>query len=208
MAGETPITVVGNLTADPELRFTPSGAAVANFTVASTPRNFDRQTNEWKDGEALFLNCSVWRQAAENVAESLTKGSRVVVQGNLKARSYETREGEKRTVFEVDVQEIGPSLKYATAKVSRTTRQGGGGGGYSGGGSGGDDPWSNQGGGGQSAPQGGGQGGYGGGQSAPQSAPQGGGQGGQGGQGGWNTPGQNNDPWATPGGNSSEEPPF
>ncbi len=173
MAGETPITVVGNLTADPELRFTPSGAAVANFTVASTPRNFDRQTNEWKDGEALFLNCSVWRQAAENVAESLTKGSRVVVQGNLKARSYETREGEKRTVFEVDVQEIGPSLKYATAKVSRTTRQGGGGGGYSGGGSGGDDPWSNQGGGGQSAPQGGAQGGYGGGQSAPQSAPQG-----------------------------------
>ena len=211
MAGETPITVVGNLTADPELRFTPSGAAVANFTVASTPRNFDRQTNEWKDGEALFLNCSVWRQAAENVAESLTKGSRVVVQGNLKARSYETREGEKRTVFEVDVQEIGPSLKYATAKVSKTTRQGGGGG-YSGGGTGGDDPWSNQGGG-QSAPQGGNQGGnqgggYGGGQPAPQSAPQSAPQGGNQGGGGWNQPGQSNDPWATPGGNSSEEPPF
>jgi single-strand DNA-binding protein len=201
MAGETPITVVGNLTADPELRFTPSGAAVANFTVASTPRNFDRNTNEWKDGEALFLNCSVWRQAAENVAESLVRGSRVVVQGNLKARSYETREGEKRTVFEVDVQEIGPSLKYATAKVTKTTRSGGGGG-YSGGGAqsgGGDDPWANQGG--QQAPQGGG---YGGGQQAPQ----GGGQGGQGGQGGgWNQPGQG-DPWASPGQNSSEEPPF
>jgi single-strand DNA-binding protein len=201
MAGETPITVVGNLTADPELRFTPSGAAVANFTVASTPRNFDRNTNEWKDGEALFLNCSVWRQAAENVAESLVKGSRVVVQGNLKARSYETREGEKRTVFEVDVQEVGPSLKYATAKVTKTTRSGGGGG-YSGGGAqgGGDDPWANQGG--QQAPQGGG---YGGGQQAPQGGGQGGGQGGQG---GWNQPGQSNDPWASPGQNSSEEPPF
>ena len=140
MAGETPITVVGNLTADPELRFTPSGAAVANFTVASTPRNFDRQTNEWKDGEALFLNCSVWRQAAENVAESLTKGiARHRRRANLKVRSYETREGEKRTVFEIDVDEIGPSLKYATAKVTKTTRQGGGGG-YSGGGSGGGRP--------------------------------------------------------------------
>ena len=121
MAGETPITVVGNLTADPELRFTPSGAAVANFTVASTPRTFDKQTNEWKDGEALFLNCSVWRQAAENAAESLVRGMRVIVPGNLKARSYETREGEKRTVFEIDVEEVGPSLKYATAKVSKTT---------------------------------------------------------------------------------------
>jgi single-strand DNA-binding protein len=205
MAGETPITVVGNLTADPELRFTPSGAAVANFTVASTPRNFDRNTNEWKDGEALFLNCSVWRQAAENVAESLVRGSRVVVQGNLKARSYETREGEKRTVFEVDVQEIGPSLKYATAKVTKTTRSGGGGG-YSGGGaqsSGDNDPWATQGG--QSAPAGqGGQGGQGG-QAGPQGAPQGG-QGG--GQGGWNQPGQSNDPWASPGQNSSDEPPF
>ena len=117
MAGETPITVVGNLTADPELRFTPSGAAVANFTVASTPRTFDRQTNEWKDQETLFLNCSVWRQAAENAAESLTRGMRVIVQGRLKARSYETREGEKRTVFEIDVEEVGPSLKMATAKV-------------------------------------------------------------------------------------------
>ena len=138
MAGETPITVVGNLTADPELRFTPSGAAVANFTVASTPRTFDRQTNEWKDGEALFLNCSVWRQAAENAAESLTRGMRVIVQGRLKARSYETREGEKRTVFEIDVDEVGPSLKYATAKVTKTTRSGGGQGGGLGGG---DDPW-------------------------------------------------------------------
>jgi single-strand DNA-binding protein len=122
MSGETTITVVGNLTADPELRFTPSGAAVANFTVASTPRTFDKQANEWKDGEALFLNCSVWREAAENVAESLQKGMRVLVQGNLKARSYETREGEKRTVMELDVLEVGPSLKYASAKVTRAQR--------------------------------------------------------------------------------------
>ena len=135
MAGETNITVVGNLVDDPELRFTPSGAAVANFRIASTPRTFDRQTNEWKDGDALFLTCSVWRQAAENVAESLQRGMRVVVQGRLKSRQYETREGEKRTVFEIDVDEVGPSLKYATAKVTRTTRQGGGGG-YSGGGGG------------------------------------------------------------------------
>jgi len=133
MAGETIITVVGNLTDDPELRFTPSGAAVANFTVASTPRNFDKNTNEWVDGEAMFLRCSIWRQAAENVAESLQRGMRVVVQGRLKARTYETREGEKRTVFEIEVDEIGPSLKFATAKVNRTSRQGGGGG-YSGGG--------------------------------------------------------------------------
>ena len=132
MAGETIITLVGNLTADPELRFTPSGAPVANFTVASTPRTFDRTTNEWKDGDAMFLNCAVWRQAAENVAESLTKGMRVIVQGRLRSRSYETREGEKRTVFEVDVEEIGPALKYATAKVTRSS---GGGGSYSGGGS-------------------------------------------------------------------------
>ena len=118
MAGETIITVVGNLTDDPELRFTPSGAAVANFTVASTPRTFDKQTNEWEDGEAMFLRCSIWRQAAENVAESLQRGMRVVVHGRLKARSYETREGEKRTVFEIDVEEIGPSLKFATAKVT------------------------------------------------------------------------------------------
>ena len=155
MAGETPITLIGNLTADPELRFTPNGAAVANFTVASTPRTFDRQTNEWKDGDAMFLNCSVWRQYAENVAESLTKGMRVIVSGRLKARSYETREGEKRTVFEVDVDEVGPALRYATAKVTRTTGGGGGGGswqGNQGGGGGGNntnaqqsDPWASSG---------------------------------------------------------------
>ena len=145
MAGETTITLVGNLTADPELRFTPSGAAVANFTVASTPRTFDRQTNEWRDGDAMFLNCAVWRQAAENVAESLQKGMRVIVHGRLRSRSYETREGERRTVFEIDVDEIGPALKYATAKVSRNTGGGQGSGSRSpaGGGSGnyGEDPW-------------------------------------------------------------------
>ncbi len=152
MAGDTVITVVGNLTADPELRFTPSGAAVANFTVASTPRTFDKNSNEWKDGEALFLRCSVWRQAAENVAESLHKGNSVIVQGRLKQRSYETKEGEKRTVYELDVDEVGPSLRWATAKVTKASRGGGGGGGYgggqsSGGNSGyggaasGDDPW-------------------------------------------------------------------
>ncbi|HEU5144284.1 MAG TPA: single-stranded DNA-binding protein [Dermatophilaceae bacterium] len=197
MAGETPITLVGNLTADPELRFTPSGAAVANFTVASTPRTFDRQTNEWKDGEALFLNCSVWRQAAENAAESLQRGMRVIVSGRLKARSFETREGEKRTVFEVDVDEVGPSLKYATAKVTKVSRQGGGqGGGFSGGG---DDPWAT--GGGQ-----GGQGGQGGGWGAPQGGGQGGGA--WGGQQGGGAP-AGNDPWATPGVNSQgDEPPF
>jgi single-strand DNA-binding protein len=134
VAGDTVITVIGNLTADPELRFTPSGAAVANFTVASTPRMFDRQTNEWKDGEALFLRCSIWREAAENVAESLTRGSRVIVSGRLKQRSFETREGEKRTVVELEVDEIGPSLKYATAKVNKASRSGGGGGGFGGGG--------------------------------------------------------------------------
>jgi single-strand DNA-binding protein len=137
VAGDTVITVIGNLTADPELRFTPSGAAVANFTVASTPRTLDRQTNEWKDGEALFLRCSIWREAAENVAESLTRGSRVIVSGRLKQRSYETREGEKRTVVELEVDEIGPSLKYATAKVNKASRSGGGGGGFGGGGGGG-----------------------------------------------------------------------
>ena len=134
MAGETVITVVGNLVDDPELRFTPSGAAVAKFRVASTPRTFDRQTNEWKDGESLFLTCSVWRQAAENVAESLQRGMRVIVQGRLKQRSYEDREGEKRTVYELDVEEVGPSLRSATAKVTKTTGRGGGGGGYGGGG--------------------------------------------------------------------------
>ena len=153
MAGDTVITVVGNLTADPELRFTPSGAAVANFTVASTPRTFDRQSNEWKDGEALFLRCNIWRQAAENVAETLTRGARVIVQGRLKQRSFETREGEKRTVIEMEVDEVGPSLRYATAKVNKASRNGGGFGGPSGGSGGpgssggsggyggGDDPW-------------------------------------------------------------------
>lgn len=197
MAGETVITVVGNLVDDPELRFTPSGAAVANFRIASTPRTFDRQTNEWKDGEALFLSCSVWRQAAENVAESLTKGMRVVVQGRLKQRSYEDREGQRRTVVELEVEEVGPSLKYATAKVARVQRGGGGGGGYGGGSQAADDPWAS------SPSQGGGnQGGYGGGQ---QSAPQQGGGGWGGQQGGGNQGGgQQSDPWAT----GNDEPPF
>ncbi|GLZ33077.1 single-stranded DNA-binding protein [Lentzea sp. NBRC 105346] len=147
MAGETTITVVGNLTADPELRFTQSGAAVASFTVASTPRTFDRQSGEWKDGEALFLRCNVWRQVAENVAESLTRGSRVLVSGRLRQRSFETKEGEKRTVVELEVDEIGPSLRYATAKVNKVSRGDGGGGGFGGGAPsrGGsapvDDPW-------------------------------------------------------------------
>lgn len=144
MAGETKITVIGNLTNDPELRFTPSGAAVANFTVASTPRNFDRQTSEWKDGETLFLRCSVWRDAAENVAESLVRGSRVIVTGNLVSRSFETKEGERRTVNEVQVDEVGPSLRYATAKVNKTSRGGGGFGGGQAAQAGGqqpEDPW-------------------------------------------------------------------
>ncbi len=161
MAGETVITVVGNITDDPELRFTPSGAAVANFTVASTPRTLNKQTNEWEDGEAMFLRCSIWRQAAENVAESLQKGTRVIVNGRMRARTWEDREGNKRTSFEIDVEEIGPSLKFATAKVVRAGRSGGGqgGGGYSGGGGGGgysggggqggggqaDDPWASSG---------------------------------------------------------------
>lgn len=184
MAGETTITVIGNLTGDPELRFTASGAAVANFTVASTPRTFDRQANEWKDGETLFMRCSVWREAAENVAESLTKGTRVIVQGRLTQRSYETREGEKRTVVELAVDEVGPSLRYATAKVTRAQRQGGGG--FGGG---------NGGGGGYS----GGGGGYSGGGGSGFGASSGG--------------GQNDDPWATSGpasggGSFSDEPPF
>ena len=142
MAGETTITVVGNLTADPELRFTPSGAAVANFTVASTPRTFDRQTGEWKDGDALFLRCNIWRQAAENVAETLTRGMRVIVQGRLRQRSYETKEGEKRTVVELEVDEVGPALRYATAKVNKANRGGGGGGGFNNAPSApADDPW-------------------------------------------------------------------
>jgi single-strand DNA-binding protein len=194
MAGETVVTLVGNLVDDPELRFTPSGAAVANFRIASTPRTYDRQTGEWKDGESLFLSCSVWRQAAENVAESLQRGMRVIVQGRLKSRSYDDREGNKRTVFEIDVDEVGPSLRSATAKVTRAMRsgpggEGGGGGGFGGGGA-------NQGGG----NFGGGQGG-----AAPQNDP-------------WATPQQGgggqsapqNDPWASQGGGggSMEEPPF
>ncbi len=196
MAGETVITVVGNLVDDPELRFTPSGAAVANFRIASTPRTFDKNTNEWKDGEGLFLSCSVWRQAAENVAESLQKGMRVVVQGRLKQRSYETREGEKRTVVELEVEEVGPSLKYATAKVARASRSGGtsGGGGYGGG--------APQGGSGGSGNSGGGSS-YGGDDPWATPAPQ------QGGQGGQQRPagGQQADPWGAPG-VGSEEPPF
>ncbi|MEU8757806.1 single-stranded DNA-binding protein [Streptomyces sp. NPDC048659] len=197
MAGETVITVVGNLVDDPELRFTPSGAAVAKFRIASTPRTFDRQTNEWKDGESLFLTCSVWRQAAENVAESLQRGMRVVVQGRLKQRSYEDRDGVKRTVYELDVEEVGPSLKNATAKVTKTTGRGGqggyGGGQQQGGGNGGGGGWGGNSGGGQ---QGGG---------APSddpwasSAPSGGQQ--QGG-GGW---GGNS---GNAGGGYSDEPPF
>lgn len=156
MAGETVITVIGNLTNDPELRFTPSGSAVANFTIASTPRTFDRQSNDWKDGETLFLRASVWREAAENVAETLTKGTRVVAQGRLKSRSYDTKEGEKRTVMELEVDEIGPSLRYASAKVTRTQRSGGGNSGGFGGNSGGNSGGSNAGsnwGGGQQAQQ-------------------------------------------------------
>src|ERR1700754_860534 len=186
MAGEPPITLIGNLTGDPELRFTPSGAAVANFTIASTPRTLDRQSNEWKDGETLFISCAVWRQVAENVAESLTRGSRVVVHGRLKARSYDDREGNKRTVFECDVEEIGASMRYATLKISKTSRSDGGG--FGGGG--------NQGGG-----YGGNQcGGYAGGQAAaPQNDPWATPQGQQGG-GGQAAP--QNDPWASQGGGS------
>jgi single-strand DNA-binding protein len=150
MAGDTTITVIGNLTDDPELRFTPSGAAVAKFRVASTPRFMDRQSGEWKDGEPLFLACNIWRDAAEHVAESLQRGTRVIVTGRLRQRSYETREGEKRTVIELEVDEIGPSLRYATAKVQKMARSGGGGGGFGasgggrpqgGNGGGFDDPW-------------------------------------------------------------------
>jgi len=157
MAGETVITVVGNLTDDPELRFTPSGAAVAKFRIASTPRTLDRQSGEWKDGEPLFLACNIWRDAAEHVAESLQRGARVIVQGRLRQRSYETREGEKRTVYELEVDEIGPSLRYATAKVQRMSRSGGGGAGGAGGGGFGA---SNGGGGGNRQPSGGGGGNF------------------------------------------------
>ncbi|MBA2478608.1 MAG: single-stranded DNA-binding protein [Actinomycetota bacterium] len=165
MAGETVITLIGNLVDDPELRFTPSGAAVASFRIASTPRTYDRASGEWKDGETLFLTCSAWRQLGENVAESLTRGSRVIVQGRLKQRSYETREGEKRTVFEIDVDEVGPSLRSATAKVTKTSRSGGGfgqGGNTGGGGGQSDDPWATPAApaGGQPAPGGGSGGGW------------------------------------------------
>ena len=178
MAGDTVITIIGNLTSDPELRFTPSGAAVADFTIASTPRTLDRQTQEWKDGEALFLRCNCWRQMAEHVAGSLTRGSRVMAQGRLKQRSFETKEGEKRTVVELEVDEIGPSLRYATASVTKVTRSGDGPGGGSGGGMGF-----------------GGDGGTG--------AGSGGGDGRTGtGRGG------SPDPWAAPVGGLSEEPPF
>lgn len=180
MANDTVITVIGNLTADPELRFTQSGIAVASFTIASTPRTFDRQSNEWKDGEALFLRCSIWRDAAENVAESLEKGTRVVAQGRLKQRSFTDREGQNRTSIELDVDEIGPSLRYATAKPNKVQRGGGGGRGGFGGG----------------APQGGGQGGY-------------GNQGGQGGYGNAPQGAPAADPWAG-GGNQGgyDDPPF
>jgi single-strand DNA-binding protein len=172
-AGDTVITLVGNLVDDPELRFTPSGAAVAKFRIASTPRFLDKQTNEWKDGESLFLSCNVWRQAAENVAESLQRGMRVIVQGRLKQRSYETKEGEKRTVYEVEVDEVGPSLKSATAKVNKTTR-GGGGGGF--GAAVDNDPWASA----SPAPAG--------------SAASAGSTAGSGGGGGWNAPGTSDEP--------------
>jgi single-strand DNA-binding protein len=164
MAGDTVITVVGNLVDDPELRFTPSGAAVAKFRVASTPRYMDRQTNEWKDGDSLFLTCNVWRQAAEHVAESLQRGMRVIVQGRLRQRSYETKEGEKRTVYEIEVDEVGPSLRNATAKVSKTTRSGGGGFGGNASGGAAEDPWAS------AAPAGDGWGGGGGASSSPSSS--------------------------------------
>ncbi|WP_291473415.1 single-stranded DNA-binding protein [Corynebacterium sp.] len=205
--GDTPITLVGNLVADPELRYTPSGAAVANFRVASTPRRFDSQSNQWVDGEALFLACNIWRQAAENVANSLTKGDRVIVQGRLRQRSYDTREGEKRTVYEVEVDEVGPSLRYATSQVTKTPRQGGQGnwnggnqgnqgnqGGYSGGNQGGQGNAGNQ-------------GGFGGNQNRS-AAPQ---QGNQGGFGGRNAS-TDDDPWSSApqssGFDGGDEPPF
>lgn len=221
--GDTPITVVGNLVADPELRFIPSGAAVANFRIASTPRTFNRETNQWEDGEALFLTCNCWRQMAENVAESLTKGMRVMVTGKLRQRSYQTKEGENRTVFEVEVDEVGPSLRYASASVSRNPREGGQGG-YGGGG--------NQGG--QRGGFGGNQGGFDQGNQGGQNQGQGGynpGNGGFGGQnqnqGGYNGnqgqsqggQGQNqsqpdHDPWGSApdaggfSGGAGDEPPF
>jgi single-strand DNA-binding protein len=186
-AGDTQITIAGNLVDDPELRYTPTGQAVAKFRVASTPRFRDQQSGEWKDGDSLFLTCNVWRQAAENVAESLQRGMRVIVSGRLRQRSYETREGEKRTVYEVEVDDVGPSLRNASAKVTKSNRSGGGGGGGGGFGSGGG---------------GGGGGGN----------PGGGGQGGSGGYGGSSGGRASEDPWASDAGGfgegSSDEPPF
>lgn len=188
--GDTTITVVGNVVADPELRFTPAGAAVANFRIASTPRRFNSQTNQWEDGEAMFLTCNVWRQAAENVAETLTKGMRVIVNGRLRQRSYQNRDGENRTVFEIEVDEVGPSLRYASAQVTRKSANGGNGGGNYGGGQ-----QQNQGG---NNFGGGNQGGFGGNQSAPQQSQQ-------------SAP--SNDPWnsspqAGSFGGADAEPPF
>src|SRR6204780_579431 len=184
-AGDTQITIVGNLVDDPQLRYTPTGNAVANFRVASTPRFMDKGTNEWKDGDSLFLTCNVWRQAAENVAESLQRGMRVIVSGRLRQRSYETKEGEKRTVYEVEVDDVGPSLRNASAKANRVARSGGDGGGYGGGGGGGQRGSGGQGGGGRSS-SGGGQGNSGGGHGGGES-----------------------DPWGTDGpGGVSDDPPF
>lgn len=192
MAGETVITVVGNLTADPELRYTQNGLAVANFTIASTPRTFDRQANEWKDGDALFLRASVWREFAEHVAGSLTKGSRVIAQGRLRQRSYQDREGQQRTSIELEVDEIGPSLRYATAQVTRAAGGAGGGRGQVGGGAGNSGAGGNGGG----AWAGNGNGGA---QSDAPWSPQGGQQGGN---------AQSNDVWSTPGGTYDDETPF
>jgi single-strand DNA-binding protein len=187
VAGETVITVVGNLTADPELRYTQNGLAVANFTIASTPRTFDRQANEWKDGDALFLRASVWREFAEHVAGSLTKGMRVIAQGRLRQRSYDDRDGNKRTAIELEVDEVGPSLRYATAQVTRSQGGGGGGrgqvGGGNAGGNGNGGGWNNNGGGRSDEPW------------SPQGGQQGGGA-------------QSNDVWSTPGGNFDDETPF
>ena len=198
MAGDTIITIVGNLTNDPELRFTPSGAAVANFTVASTPRMFDKNSNEWKDSETLFMRCSVWREAAENVAESLTRGTAVIVTGRLQSRTYETKEGEKRTVIELACDEVGPSLRRATAKVTKAQRGGGSGGSGGGAGQGGwsggptssggqqaSDPWA-------TSPSGG----------------SGGGNSGGGNSGGGNSGGGNSGGGGQQGGSSYDDPPF
>jgi len=201
MAGDTIITIVGNLTGDPELRFTPSGAAVANFTIASTPRSFDRQTNEWKDGETLFMRCSVWREAAENVAESLTRGTAVIAQGRLQSRSYETKEGEKRTVVEMQVDEIGPTLRRATAKVTKAQR--GGGGGFGGGGGGGGQGGGGWGGGSSQGQQGGGQQG-----DDPWATGPSGGSGNQGGGGGWGGGSGSQGGGGGQGGGYNDDPPF